>query len=800
MISASTLSTTESNPNPKPNPNPTSGELRSSFTVNLSSVQLSSSQLSLLDKGLTFIPTYRSLPLHTIYSMQHRVIRNLKLKDYFREDHDNSRDEDDDDDFDYTTRRFIRPSTWTPPDHKVSQQTLETIQIIINSTETAIGHRRHDNRSVRLRKHQDNLTPDERLALDELRRDDRIVIKPADKGASTVVMDKSAYVTEVRRQLDNTTYYRRLEAPIYQQNVPKINAIVNDMREHDYISDRQATYLRASETDRHRTLYILPKIHKARSKWPQPNRMPEGRPIVSDCSSESYRVSQFIDSFIRPISVLHPSYLKDTYDFISKVRHRRLPKNAILVTGDVVALYTNMTFDRTLATTRAALHKHPCRHRPDDHLLRLLELTMTNNDFQFDGEYYLQTCGMAMGKTYAPSLADIYMEDFDERAHHYHIVPELYYRFLDDIFFFWTSNVDELRKFETYLNSLIDGIKVTLNWSEQSVDFLDTTVYRHVDTDADTDVIYTRVFFKETDTHQLLHRASFHPRHTARGVLKSQILRFKRLSTTKTDYNATCSILFQALAQRGYSRSLMRKMKRDIWLNDFDSCHQAVNKRRRQPILPIVVPFNDLGTELAHHWRRAISANESFAQLKLVTAYTAGHNLRRKLVHSSLSPTLSSSFHTQPSSYPPSASSGTSLCPHTKCRACNYITYSQSIHSSTNGKSFRVRGTINCKSRNIVYVITCKKCRQQYVGETSRTLADRINDHLSAIRCRKQTPIGIHFGQTNHSISNFSITGVERFEDTTPSNIRRIKEITWQHLLQTAHPYGINNLKKNFVT
>ncbi|NJL55909.1 hypothetical protein HC928_12490 [bacterium] len=302
------------------------------------------------------------------------MIRNLKLKDYFHDDAD--------DEYDYTARKFVKPSTWTPADHKINEETLDTVQAIVEATETVIACRRIHNQSVHLRCRRDNLTAEERRALQELQDDDHIVIKPADKGSCTVIMDKSAYVNEVRRQLDNTQYYRKLDGPIFQDNVPKINEILNQMLADEFITDKQHSFLCASSTDRRRIIYVLPKIHKPRSKWPQPT-MPEGRPIVSDCGSESYRVSQFIDSFIRPISILHPSYLKDTYDFVSKIRNQRITQRSFLVTGDVTALYTNMTFDRTLATVRAAFQKHTDPQRPDDLLLKLLDITIRNNDFEF---------------------------------------------------------------------------------------------------------------------------------------------------------------------------------------------------------------------------------------------------------------------------------------------------------------------------------------------------------------------------------------------------------------------------------
>lgn len=743
----------------------------------------------MLDKGLTFIPTYRRLPLNCIYAAQHRLVRNLKLRDYFQDKQD--------DEYDYRKKTFTNPSIWTPTDDKLRQSTLNTIQKIVTTTESVIRQLKIINgRTLTLHGGRDNLTPEERAAIRQLRNNHDVIIKPADKGAATVIMNRSAYIAEAHRQLDNTTYYQKLDGPIFQYNIPKINEILEDMTSQHFISSKQLAYLRARTTDRPRTFYLLPKIHKPRHKWPQPNVMPEGRPIVSDCGSESYRISEYIDSFIRPISTRHMSYIKDTYDFVNKIRNQRIPKGAFLVTGDVSALYTNMRIDRTLATTRRALQKHPASGRPDGHLLRLLELTLRNNDFTFDGQFYLQVCGTAMGKNYAPGLADIYMEDFDEGAvNGYHIIPLLYGRYLDDFFFIWTGTTDELRDFEHHLNSLIDGIKVTLNWSQESIDFLDTTVYKRHENNDDHDVLLTKVFFKQTDTHQLLHKSSFHPPHTTRGVLKSQLLRFKRISSTFVDYDVACKILFGALAKRNYSRSLMRKMKRDIWNGPTTTVNAA---RDTTKLLPIVVPYNHVGTRLAHLWKTIIQNDQRFDDLRLITAYTTGSNLRRQLVRSSL---------TQPTAVDRIREidinierSGCTRCNNNKCKACNYITPARHFRSTTNNRSFTVTGAINCKSRNTIYLVTCKKCGKQYVGETSRPLADRINNHLSYIRTRKNTPTGLHFNGPGHNIQHFSIIGIEKFDDRpdTTSNLL-MKEDTWQTLLQTRHPLGINNLKPSLM-
>lgn len=765
----------------------TNGNTDATFTINLSSHQLSEAQRSVLDKGLTYIPAYKQLPVDTIYASQDRLIRNLKLRDYFM-----GRSEDD---YDYSRKTFTNPSTWTPQDHKLGQPTLDTVQRIVRATESAIrNHRIINNRFIALDNYRDNLTYDERRAIKELRNDRDIIIKPADKGSATVVMDKCAYVAEANRQLNNSRYYRKLEHPIFQNNVTAINEILEDLKQQRYITDQQYLYLQAKTTDRARIFYLLPKIHKPRSKWPQPN-MPEGRPIVSDCGSESYRACEYINHFIRPISMQHRSYIKDTYDFVTKVRHQKIPKGAFLVTGDVTSLYTNMHIDRTMSVTRRALEAHPQSDRPDAQLLRLLELTLKNNDFVFNGQSYVQICGTAMGKSYAPALADLYMEEFDNRAMDGHdATPLLFHRFLDDIFFIWIGSLRQLLAYEDYLNNIIPGIKVTLNYSQESVNFLDTTIYKNHEPSHDT--LLTRVYFKDTDTHQLLHPTSFHPRHTTRGILKSQLIRFKRISSSNADYTDACNTLFRVLAKRRYNKRKMRAMRKQIW--ETQNVEPQRNDNTNGTLLPIVVPFNEIGTRLALTWKSIICDNGLFQDLRLISAYTCGRHLKQILVRSSLEPAARQhDADDDDGNAPP----GCNRCTSNRCRACNYVTVGQTCRSTTNNREFVVRGNITCKTSNVVYVITCIRCKLQYVGQTSRTLADRINDHLSRIRTTKNTPVGLHFNRAGHTLCDFSIMGVERIYNTRDTlTTLFMKERTWQNLLQSAYPYGLNNLKAGLLS
>jgi len=77
---------------------------------------------------------------------------------------------------------------------------------------------------------------------------------------------------------------------------------------------------------------------------------------------------------------------------------------------DVESLYTNMTLDLIMETVREAFKENPNPFRPDEAILQLLPLTLYNNDFEFNSQFYLQLYRVAMGRKYAPSTANIYLK------------------------------------------------------------------------------------------------------------------------------------------------------------------------------------------------------------------------------------------------------------------------------------------------------------------------------------------------------------------------------------------------------
>lgn len=269
-----------------------------------------------------------------------------------------------------------------------------------------------------------------------------------------VIMDRSQYIQEALRQLNDTTYYTPLTEPIQDNTARQIQNILDTMTNEGLISRKQNTYLRGKTPSRRRLFYLLPKIHKPPESWPVPFKIPPGRPIVSDCDSESYRIAEFLDYYLNPLSNRHDSYIKDTYDFIHKVRNQTVEEHSLIFSMDVESLYTNIETHRGLEAVRSKMTKYPDPSRPDSYILQLLHLSLTRNNFDFDDKHYLQIKGTAMGKKFAPAYADIYMSNWEET-----ILPEspkkptCFFRYLDDIWGIWQHSEEDFERFVAKLNS-----------------------------------------------------------------------------------------------------------------------------------------------------------------------------------------------------------------------------------------------------------------------------------------------------------------------------------------------------------
>ena len=188
--------------------------------------------------------------------------------------------------------------------------------------------------------------------------------------------------------------------------VEKSNSIFQSLRKRKLITEEELkdfTY-KYKKAINFGKMYLLPKIHKRLVNVP-------GRPVISNCGTPTEKASEFLDHHLQPIMKSGTSYIKDTNDFLSKLKNlKKVPDNAILVTADVVGLYPSIPHNEGLEVLKKQLDNFYEKSIPTEDLVKMAEFVLKNNYFEFDSNVKHQISGTAIGTKFAPPYACIYMD------------------------------------------------------------------------------------------------------------------------------------------------------------------------------------------------------------------------------------------------------------------------------------------------------------------------------------------------------------------------------------------------------
>ena len=81
----------------------------------------------------------------------------------------------------------------------------------------------------------------------------------------------------------------------------------------------------------------------------------------------------------------------------------------------------------------------------------------------------------------------------------------------------------------------------------------------------------------------------------------------------------------------------------------------------------------------------------------------------------------------------------------------NYLVCKNEFTCTVTGKTYKVRGKLCCTSSNLIYVISCKQCKKQYVGSTFKdNFKPRFREHKSNIITGKD-----RYGVAKHFLTKF---------------------------------------------
>jgi hypothetical protein len=237
---------------------------------------------------------------------------------------------------------------------------------------------------------------------------------------------------------------------------------------------------------------------------------------------------------------------------VNRITKLKTKTNDILVSFDIVSLFTNVPVQDTLDIIKKS-------ENIDSNFFPLIEHCLTSTYFQFQGEFYEQTSGAAMGSPISPIIANIFMEHFEnEVLKNAPLKPSTWFRYVDDTFVIWSHGRETLPQFLDFLNSQHRNIQFTMEIEQNNqLPFLDVLVKKNED-----GTLGHRVYRKPTHTDRYLHATSHHHPTQKNSVISSLIYRALTISEP-TSLNEELEHLNQVLTKNGYkSKDIHRTTER----------------------------------------------------------------------------------------------------------------------------------------------------------------------------------------------------------------------------------------------
>ena len=144
------------------------------------------------------------------------------------------------------------------------------------------------------------------------------------------------------------------------------------------------------------------------------------RPIVSSRGPITYGVAKELAYIIKPLVGQSPHHLKNTQHFVQQLQGKRLEPGEVITFFDVKALFTSVPVLPAIQIAKQRLQQDTTLPQRTSmsipQITSLLEFYLTNTYFLFQGKYYEQVQGAAMGSPISPLIANIFMEEFEVKA------------------------------------------------------------------------------------------------------------------------------------------------------------------------------------------------------------------------------------------------------------------------------------------------------------------------------------------------------------------------------------------------
>ena len=298
-------------------------------------------------------------------------------------------------------------------------------------------------------------------------------------------------------------------------------------------------------------LYYLPKAHKIGTPL---------RPIISSLKHPTTKISKYLDDLLRPLfnKMAQQTSVESGFELLKRLHiwsEQNLRKESIFCTIDVGDLYTMIPQIEGVLSLRKMLNHlklEQIHGLKIETIIRLSRFVMQNNYFSYDGQFYHQRRGGAMGSPLTLTIANCYMFFFEQRIHkQIHNSNGLYLRYIDDIFLVINWPQRHLLKQIEKWKEIDENIKLEAQVG-LAANFLDL----HMENEDGK--LLTKVHHKPSYEPYYLPFTSIHPMHMKKNIPFAMLVRTIRYCSTFQLFINERESLRMALLLNKYPNSLVQ--------------------------------------------------------------------------------------------------------------------------------------------------------------------------------------------------------------------------------------------------
>ena len=266
---------------------------------------------------------------------------------------------------------------------------------------------------------------------------------------------------------------------------------------------------------------------------------------------------------LKPLTGNNNHQVLNSKEFADDIKKIKLEDGECIMSYDVAALFTSIPVRSALEVVKKKLEQDTEFHQrttmSTQNIMDLLEFCQGNTYFLFQGNYFEQTQGAAMGSPVSPVLANLYMESFEDRALSSAVNPPRWWkRFVDDTFVILKK--DHKEKFLHHINSVDPSIQFTTEEQKEdgSMPFLDILV-----TPQEDGTLTSKVYRKPTHTDQYLQWDSHHNLACKYSVINTLTHRAKAVCSNLQLLTEELNHLEGALSKCKYPRWAFQKVLKE---------------------------------------------------------------------------------------------------------------------------------------------------------------------------------------------------------------------------------------------